>query len=78
MTSTRRLRLLWSALLGSVDAASGLFLAVSPFLLGFHEHVYWPHLILGLAELAASQLTEKVPAYGPRHQPVLPKHASMA
>jgi hypothetical protein len=62
----------------SLDAAFGLLLAVSPFLFGFYQHVYWPHLILGLAEIAASQLTERVPTYGPHHHPVLPTHTSWA
>jgi hypothetical protein len=53
-----------------LDAAGGLLLATSPYLLGFNEHVLWPHLILGLAEIAASQLTAKVPTYGPHHRPV--------
>ena len=53
-----------------LDAASGLFLATSPYLFGFYEQVYWPHLIFGLAEIAASQLTYKVPTHGPHHRPV--------
>lgn len=61
-----------------LDAASGLLLAVSPFVFGFHETVYWPHLILGLLEVAASQLTDKVPTYGPHHRPIQPTRASMA
>ena len=61
-----------------LDAASGLLLATSPFLFGYQDVVYWPHLILGLVEVAASQLTERVPTYGPHHQPIQPTHASMA
>ena len=57
-----------------LDAGSGLLLAISPFLFGFQHIVYWPHLILGLLEVAASQLTEKAPTYGPHRRPVLPGH----
>ena len=56
-----------------LDAASGILLATSPFLFGFNDIVYWPHLILGLAEVAASQLTSKTPEYGPRHRPIQPR-----
>jgi hypothetical protein len=57
-----------------LDAGSGLLLAVSPFVFGFQDLVYWPHLILGLLEVAASQLTHRVPAYGPNHRQVSPGH----
>jgi len=34
-----------------LDTLLALFLAVSPWLLGFSEKVYLPHLLLGIAEL---------------------------
>lgn len=58
-----------------LDAGGGLLLAISPYIFGFQEHVYWPHLILGLIGVAASQLTEKVPTYGPHHRPIEAKMA---
>lgn len=45
-----------------LDAVSGLFLAVSPWIFGFADFVYLPHLILGIAEIGAALTTEKVPA----------------
>ena len=44
-----------------VDAAGGLLLAASPWLFGFADRVYWPHLILGLAEIGAGLMTRTVP-----------------
>ena len=40
-----------------VDVAGGLLLAASPWLFGFADRVYWPHLILGLAEIGAGLMT---------------------
>ena len=40
-----------------LDFFSGAFLAASPWLFGFHEYVYLPHLILGIAEIGASLMT---------------------
>lgn len=47
----------------SLDAASGLFLAASPWLFGFSEFVYLPHLILGLFEIVAALTTKTTPSY---------------
>ncbi len=44
-----------------LDAASGLLLAASPWLFGFHDRVYLPHLICGLVEIAASLVTRTKP-----------------
>jgi hypothetical protein len=43
------------------DLVSGILLAVSPWLFGFNESVYLPHLILGLAGAGVSVLTERQP-----------------
>jgi hypothetical protein len=43
----------------NVDIISGLFLAASPWLFGFADDVYAPHLGLGLFELAAGLLTNR-------------------
>ena len=45
----------------ALDAMSGVLLAASPWLFGFHEYVYAPHLILGIAEIGAALMTETVP-----------------
>lgn len=40
-----------------LDIASGIFLAASPWIFGFSDRVYLPHLILGLFEISAGLLT---------------------
>ena len=52
-----------------LDAVSGALLAVSPWLFGFDERVWIPHLVLGLAEIAAALTTQTHPRYaeGRRH-----------
>lgn len=41
---------------------AGVFLAASPWVFGFADRVYLPHLLLGLFSVAAGLLTKKVPA----------------
>lgn len=47
----------------TLDLMGGLFLAVSPWLFGFAEVVYLPHLIFGIAEVGAALMTETEPQY---------------
>jgi hypothetical protein len=42
-----------------VDLASGALLAASPWLLGFHNRVWWPHLLVGLMEIAVVLMTRR-------------------
>ena len=44
-----------------LDAIGGLFLALSPWLFGFSEFVYLPHLVFGIAEFMAALTTKTVP-----------------
>ncbi len=44
-----------------IDFLSGVFLAASPWLFGFAEEVYLPHLILGIFEIGASLMTKTTP-----------------
>lgn len=44
-----------------LDIMSGIFLALSPWIFGFSDIVYLPHLVLGIAEVGASILTDPVP-----------------
>jgi hypothetical protein len=44
-----------------LDTCSGIFLAASPWIFGFSDQVYVPHLVLGLLELGAVLLTDKRP-----------------
>ena len=40
-----------------LDVMSGIVLAASPWLFGFADEVYLPHLIIGIFEIAAGMLT---------------------
>lgn len=46
----------------TLDLLSGIFLAASPWIFGFNEYVYLPHLILGILEIGASLATERTPS----------------
>ena len=52
----------------TLDMLSGLLLAASPWIFGFADIVYVPHLVLGILEIGASLLTKREPAYGPGHR----------
>ncbi|RYY97254.1 MAG: hypothetical protein EOO11_11415 [Chitinophagaceae bacterium] len=45
----------------SLDLMSGILLAASPWIFGFSDYVYLPHLVLGIAEIGASLMTKTVP-----------------
>lgn len=45
----------------TMDLLSGILLLVSPWLFGFADTVYLPHVVLGLLEIGASLTTEKQP-----------------
>ena len=44
-----------------LDALVGIFLIASPWLFGFADVVWWPHVLVGLAEVGAAFLTKKEP-----------------
>lgn len=44
-----------------IDVASGIFLAMSPWLFGFADFVYLPHLVLGIGEILIATITDHVP-----------------
>lgn len=48
-----------------LDILGGLFLAASPWIFGFADFVYLPHLIFGLAEIGATLITDPVPKTSP-------------
>lgn len=50
----------------TLDLCSGILLAVSPWLFGFSEIVWAPHLIVGLMEIVVSLMTQSVPQALPR------------
>lgn len=45
----------------AVDGLGGALLAVSPWLFGFADRIYWPHLIIGIAEIGVSLITRTRP-----------------
>lgn len=42
-----------------VDVASGLLLTASPWLFGFADRIWWPHLLVGLMEIVVPLLTRR-------------------
>lgn len=42
----------------TMDVIGGIFLAASPWIFGFADQVYLPHLILGVMEIGAGLMTE--------------------
>ena len=60
----------------TLDLMSGVLLAASPWIFGFADYVYMPHLILGIMEIGASLMTKTRPAYGPgdKHHRTLSTH----
>jgi hypothetical protein len=47
----------------AADAVLGIIMAASPWLFGFADVVYLPHLILGLGELGAAVMTQTTPGH---------------
>jgi hypothetical protein len=45
----------------TLDLLSGVLLAASPWIFGFADYVYLPHLILGILEIGASLMTKRQP-----------------
>jgi hypothetical protein len=44
-----------------LDIASGIVLALSPWIFHFSDLVYLPHLIFGIVEIAVALMTERAP-----------------
>ncbi len=51
----------------TIDFFSGALLAVSPWLFGFADDVWGPHLILGILEMGASLMTKLHPSNEKAH-----------
>ncbi|MGV3658513.1 MAG: SPW repeat domain-containing protein [Chitinophagaceae bacterium] len=47
----------------TLDLISGIVLAASPWIFGFADYVWGPHLILGLFEIGAALMTRREPGY---------------
>lgn len=50
-----------------LDLIGGALLAVSPWLFGFADYVWEPHLVFGLLEMGAALFTKRVPDTEKRH-----------
>ena len=46
-----------------LDAGSGIFLAASPWIFGFADQIWVPHVVLGIIEIAAAAMTQTVPRH---------------
>ena len=46
-----------------LDGISGVFLAVSPWLFGFDNEVWIPHVLLGAFEIVAAVVPDTAPGY---------------
>lgn len=51
----------------TLDVLSGILLAASPWIFGFADRVYLPHLILGIIEIGAGLMTKTTPAHTEAH-----------
>ena len=49
----------------TMDVLAGILLAASPWLFGFAEEVWIPHLVLGVVEVAAGLMTQTTPSRTP-------------
>jgi hypothetical protein len=47
----------------TLDLVSGVLLAVSPWIFGFADRVYLPHLVLGILEIGVSLMTKQQPSH---------------
>ena len=46
-----------------LDLGSGIILAASPWLFGFADRVWVPHVVVGLIEIGTALMTQRVPAH---------------
>jgi hypothetical protein len=44
-----------------LDIVSGILLALSPWIFGFADYVYLPHVIIGILEIGVSLMTSRQP-----------------
>ncbi|MDB5615582.1 MAG: hypothetical protein JWQ22_3235 [Devosia sp.] len=62
--SLAKLLPLWVHL--GLDIASGVLLAASPWLFGFADRIWWPHVLFGAIEIIVPLLTSRHP-FQPGH-----------
>jgi hypothetical protein len=46
----------------ALDVGLGIFLLISPWLFGFADVIWWPHVLVGILEIGAGLCTEKYPS----------------
>ena len=46
----------------TIDLIAGIFLAASPWILGFADYIFWPHLVFGILEIGVSIFTKRHPS----------------
>jgi hypothetical protein len=51
----------------TMDVIAGIFLAASPWLFGFSDEVYLPHLIVGILEIGVGLMTERASQHSTGH-----------
>jgi hypothetical protein len=47
----------------TLDIVTGIILAASPWLFGFADEIWWPHVVFGVLEIGAALMTQTTPAY---------------
>jgi hypothetical protein len=58
----------------TMDLISGIFLAASPWIFGFADYVYMPHLIMGILEIGTSLMTKRNPSHQGREHRMAHSH----
>ena len=58
----------------TLDLMSGALLAASPWIFGFADYVYMPHLVLGIIEIGAALFTKRVPSTERSHHRMAHSH----
>jgi hypothetical protein len=58
-----------------IDMAAGAVLLVSPFVFGFADLIWWPHILVGAAEIVIALITKRVPGYrtAPQREAAAPR-----
>lgn len=47
----------------ALDILTGVVLAVSPWVFGFADEIWWPHVLFGVLEIGAALMTQTQPDY---------------
>lgn len=58
-----------------IDCTAGVFLAASPWLLGFSDRIAWPHVAFGILEVGIALVTRPAASEYEHHMPHTPAPA---